>query len=80
MKPRRLGKFQIAHHNIEDHPEMVRQIMAEVIVVHCEQMYHTASIHYTALSEHFEDVALGQEIPEYTVIVGSECVVTFLKV
>lgn len=80
MKPRRLGKFQIASHNIEDHPEMVRQIMSQVIVVRCEQMYDTDSFSYTAISEHFDEVELGQMTPEYQVMINSDCKITFLKV
>lgn len=79
MKPNRLGKFQIALHNVQDHPEMVRQIMAEVIVTRCEQMYDTDSFSYTAISEHFEEVELGRMIPEYTVICDGKQV-TFLKI
>ena len=68
MSSKRIGKFQIMTHNIEDHPEMVQEIMSKVIVVRCEQRYDTDSIHYTAISDHFEDVELGKMIPEYQVI------------
>jgi hypothetical protein len=65
---RRIGKFEIAAYNIEAHPEMVEQIMGKVIVVRCEQMYDTASFSYTALSEYFDVVELGEMIPKYQVI------------
>lgn len=79
MVNRKLGKFQIAQHNVEEHPEMVRKIMGETIIVRCEAMYDSDAFYYTALSEHFDVCRLGEIVPEYAVCIDSDLGITFKR-
>ncbi len=64
-----LGRFVIESRVIEELPGLARQILAGLIVVRAEQMFHRNGIEYVAIGPDFLPVARGEEVPRYDVIV-----------
>lgn len=65
---RKIGHFTIAEALLDEAPDDMQSIMAEVIVVHCESLYYERAFRYTAISKHFSEIPLGYKIPEYEII------------
>ncbi|MBN7763673.1 hypothetical protein JYP52_21275 [Nitratireductor aquibiodomus] len=80
LNDRRCGKFEIAVEVINDVPEVVYAIMAQTIIIRAEAMLASDVIDYTAISEHFEEVPAGSEVPSYDVIYDAETeTITWVK-
>ena len=77
----RYGKFTIDRSFIEDHPDVVLQVMANVIVIKAELLWAEKVMDYVGLSEDFEEVEPGAVTPSYEVQFDSDTfAVTWAKV
>lgn len=67
---RRLGKFLIPLRLIEKDPEAVAELFAEArcVVVASLYRYDLSSMEYTALSNQFNRIDVGEEAPHYGVL------------
>lgn len=65
MRQRRIGRFEISTNLIDDEPHAVQEALRDMIIVRAEQMYDTMSIEYMAISDKFEELALGHRAPRY---------------
>lgn len=61
----RKGHFSISRTLIKEEPEVVALAMSGMIVMRAECMLHTDAIEYWAMSEHFDEIELGEIVPEY---------------
>lgn len=66
---RRLGKFYVSRPLVDEAPEMVMHVMARCVIVECSVHYIGNRFEYWAISPDFEEVPLGQIIPEYSVLI-----------
>lgn len=62
---RRIGKFQITREIIEQNPEAVQEVFKLCIPVNIDYMFHTDSLEYTAISERFDEIEIGECAPYY---------------
>lgn len=62
-----LGRFVITEKNLIENREAAQAVMAQCIPVRAEQLWAANGIEYVAISEHFDEVPLGQVVPEYQV-------------
>jgi len=69
LRDRRIGKFRISIDVIEKNPTLVKRIMGECIIIEAELKYIDDSIHYAAISDHFNKTELGEMVMEYDIIV-----------
>ena len=67
MVNRRLGTFKIDIRIIDTQPKVVKQIMGECIIVRAEMRYETNSIHYTAISDWFDEIPEGSMPMNYVI-------------
>lgn len=65
MKDRRLGQFTITFDLIDRNPEIVREMMSDLIVVRAESMWHFRAIDYIAVGPPFEEVPEALRVPTY---------------
>jgi hypothetical protein len=72
MKPNQLGRFRIENALIQDYPELVMSIMSRMIIVRAEQMWIYDAIEYQAISSDFYEVAKGERIPSYNMLIDSD--------
>ena len=68
---RRIGKLTITESQLNNEPEFIQAIMAEIIVIRCEYQYHTRSFDYIAFSHLFDICPDGLE-PEYYKFIHNE--------
>lgn len=61
----RIGKFCIDVRQIERMPKVAMAILNGCIVVRAESMWHRNAIEYMAISDQFDEVAVGDVCPEY---------------
>ena len=66
INSRKAGRFSIPHSYIDERPEEVKKVMAQCIVTRAESEFCSAEIRYTAISNQFDDISFGDEIPYYT--------------
>lgn len=69
MKSKRIGKFTLSLHLIENDPGAAHAVMCRCIVVRCEMMYATNTFYYIAVSDDFAEIAEGELIPEYFCVI-----------
>jgi len=62
---RRLGKFNIPTSLISDKPLDVLKILSTVIILRAEHMFVFDAIDYMGISDNFDIVPVGEEIPWY---------------
>ena len=67
MKSRHIGYFNISVDLIETNPTLVKRIMGECIIVKAEFYYISDQIHYTAISNWFDELPLGHQPLEYAI-------------
>lgn len=62
----RMGRFRVSDSLIWDnHPDYMRPLMQEVVIIECTHSYDTQCFNYLALCERFEELAPGEEAPWY---------------
>ena len=63
---KRLGRFQV-HINFIDkgNPDQLKQLFGKVIITRAEMLLHAGCIDYMAISDEFELVKPGAQIPLY---------------
>jgi hypothetical protein len=74
----RVGKFEVEREVIDDYPEVVMQIMGQVIVLRAEFLLHKNAIEYIARSPHFEEGPEGMEAPSYDIEINED-VITWIR-
>ena len=79
MTGKRIGEFSISLKTIEDNPEAAKKIMGKVIVIDAKILYG-GIVKYKAISDLFEEMALGDKVPEYEIIVTDKGRMKFKKV
>ena len=67
MRHLRLGKFVILTHALENDIDLVKRIFCMVVPIRCEQRYDLDGFRYTGISDQFDIVKPGFEIPEYII-------------
>lgn len=68
---RRIAKFYMPKHLIEDFPDAVISAMAGCIVVRAELVWWNDSIEYCAISENFMEVPHGEMMPMMSVVIDN---------
>jgi len=63
----RMGRFSLEDSLLTDMPEVGTKVMNGVMVVQCTHNFLTNSFDYLGVSEHFEGVEEGGDIPSYDV-------------
>lgn len=61
------GKFSIDTYAIEHDPKQVMKIMSHMIVVRAEHLYMSKRIEYIAISDLFDSLNVGEQIPDYII-------------
>lgn len=72
MFERRFGLFHVSREMVNRHPELVREFLADFLIVNCRLDVVTDCFEYTALSPFFKKVHLGCEPPIYNVIITTD--------
>lgn len=62
---RRLGTFSIPEWIVNDDPGKALTMLADIVVLRCEHIWHHQHFLYTGMSRHFGIVPVGQEPPRY---------------
>ena len=65
LKDQRLGCFEITLDVINDYPDAVQAIMAQVIVIEATNHFATQTIRYTVVCSHFDTLDEGESVPYY---------------
>lgn len=68
---RRIGKFNIDRHIIDNSPHDAVASLEGCIVLRAECMAHTGMYEYFAIHPDFEEVPVGMMIPEYHAVIIS---------
>ncbi len=67
-KPRRIGRFSIAHEWLTDGRwKELTPLFAQCSIVRAESMYAECRIDYVAFSEAFDEIDVAVETPKYQV-------------
>ena len=79
VKSTRFGVFYFQVDLLENDQEIIKDVMSKCIVIRAECLLSRRVIEYTALSELFDEVPIGAEIPEYNILFtkGKEGAVTW---
>ena len=75
----KVGAFTIQCDFIDNKPKIVRKVLEGCIVTRAEMIHHKNEIAYIALAEHFEDVPMGCQVPEYDIEISTDGKVAFIK-
>ncbi len=69
MTSRNLGKITILSENIRQSPDMIAEIFIQMrfIPVRAELMFHNKNIEYIGLSDRFNEIKEGEQIPSYSI-------------
>lgn len=62
---RRIGRFRIDRHLIDNRPEDVLRLLRDILIVRAELSYEYDAIEYVGISEQFASVPEGCITPEY---------------
>ena len=62
---RRIGRFHIDRHLIDNQPEDVLRLLRDILIVRAEMRYDRDAIEYVGISENFAPVPEGCITPEY---------------
>lgn len=65
-KDRRIGKFSINRHTLDECPEVARAVLRDVIVLRAEAMWDANRIEYVGVHPSFAVKPDGEIAPEYT--------------
>ncbi len=59
------AKFEVSMGLIDNNPEDVTKIFADVLVIRAEAMYHKKTIEYIGWSKHFRELESSEATPIY---------------
>jgi hypothetical protein len=62
---RRMGRFTISCRLVGHAPKAALAILEGCIVTRAESLWHADRIEYTGISEHFDLIQIGDEVPMY---------------
>lgn len=68
----RVGQFFLPAVAVDDNAENVQKIMCKCIVIKCEHIYHSDGFLYVALSDEFDPLESGADVPKYDVVVHDD--------
>lgn len=66
---RHLGKFTISSKVINDHPDIAREILKDIIILRAEALDYANEYDYVGISDNFEICEKGCQVPEYEAII-----------
>ena len=70
MNNRKLGRFNISHDAIKQTSQRtLSNVMKHFMPIRAESMFDKGCIEYLAISELFDEVELGAEVPIYDLII-----------
>ena len=74
MNNRKIGKFEVSKWFLDTEWGQVAEIFSQlkIVPVDVEYRYDKDNFIYTALCEQFEEVPLGESIPEYQIIIDRQ--------
>lgn len=61
----KIGKFSIEADAFNQHPDVVRTIMGECIILRAEMLLHMKAVEYVAIVEDFDEIEPGEQAPFY---------------
>ncbi len=64
MEKRRVGRFFIPRDLVMDDEETARAVMGRCVIVRCEMIFARDGFEYTAICPEFDEVQVGEIIPE----------------
>lgn len=69
----RRGKFKLTSKFVEGRVnlEFLHKLMGSVSILRAELKYDDFCVHYDAISEHFREISVGEEIPKYACLYNS---------
>ena len=67
-----MGRFKITSIAINRNPEVILSLMSQVIVFRAEYLLAYDMVAYTGISEHFDEVKLGETIPIYNIRISGK--------
>lgn len=65
MQDRRIGKFTISRHIVDECPDVARAVLRDVLIVRAEAMWHMDRIEYVGAHPAFAAKPDGEMPPEY---------------
>lgn len=80
---KRPGRIYVTRDVIDENPEVVRDILGQVLIVEARTRFITNDVEYSGYSEHFDEQTDGNHIPVYEIEVsqdGDDMTVEFKKV
>jgi hypothetical protein len=63
----RAGRFEVPYELLQKHPDVVRRVLSEVIVVRAEMMVVIQAIEYDAYGLAFDQLEEGAIVPRYDI-------------
>lgn len=66
-KHKRIGRFLVTIEFLEKHIDDVQNIMCQCVVIQTNTNYLKDCIEYIAISNHFDEIEIGEMIPEYRI-------------
>jgi hypothetical protein len=64
---RRLGRFIVGHATLHHDWRSLLPLMAQVVILRAESLYHLDGIEYLALAEAFDEIEMSEQPPLYDV-------------
>jgi hypothetical protein len=77
--PRRFGVFTLPTHLVDARDPVVWDIMARVIVLKAEHLFHADGFEYTAYCEDFDELQPGDLAPRYSAVLSGGKLVRWEK-
>lgn len=65
MRDRRIGKFSLTRHVIDECPDVARAVLRDVLIYRAEAMWHADVIEYVGAHPSFAVKPDGEVAPEY---------------
>ena len=62
---KRIGRFSISYQVIDEDPLMALLMLSGKLIVRAEARHEMHAVEYHAYCDEFDEVATGQQIPEY---------------
>lgn len=75
----RLGKFRLHEEMVKSMPKATLLIMAKCLILRCEFNYARKAFEYEACCDLFDELSLGQALPEYRFAIDEKGNVTVEK-
>ena len=67
MFSRHMGRFELPESVFENHMDIVREIMNNIIIIHAEYHIDDQKIHYLGISDQFKAIEANTVAPHYNI-------------